>query len=114
MGLESIIGKLAIGLGIWFLITALRTILRFKMSTKPPNVNFGSPTIFFDSHPEEQESYLHSWYTAVKGQLVTAWSGVVPKPVLPGKLKLVWWTVGKPPRSLRPPPRALSIPTYPY
>ncbi|RDW74955.1 hypothetical protein BP6252_06097 [Coleophoma cylindrospora] len=57
-----------------------------------PNVNFGTPVIFFDSHPEEQESYLYSYYSSLKKTLKIAFTGNVPKPLEPGKLRLVWWT----------------------
>ena len=33
----------------------------------PPVLDFGSPVIFFDSHPEEQDSYIQSYWTALKG-----------------------------------------------
>jgi hypothetical protein len=31
-----------------------------------PVIDFGAPTIFFDSHPEEQESYLYSYWSSLK------------------------------------------------
>jgi hypothetical protein len=65
-----------------------------------PNLDFGDPIIFFDTHPEEQESYLYSYYSSLKTQLTIAWTGVVPKPLLPGKLRVVWWTVSAPPSIL--------------
>lgn len=61
------------------------------MSTLP-NIDFGKPTVFFDSHPEEQESYLYSYWSSLKSQLKIAWTGDVPKPLNPGQLRIVWWT----------------------
>ncbi|KAH8762883.1 hypothetical protein F5882DRAFT_24058 [Hyaloscypha sp. PMI_1271] len=57
-----------------------------------PNLNFGSPTIFFDSHPEEQESYLYSYWSSLKSNLKIAFTGEVPKFHSPGKLRIIWWT----------------------
>jgi hypothetical protein len=57
-----------------------------------PNINFGSPTIFFDSHPEEQESYLYSYWTSFKSTLKIAWTGKVPKFLNPGTLRIIWYT----------------------
>jgi hypothetical protein len=57
-----------------------------------PNVDFGSPSILFDSHPEEQDSYLGSYWTSLKSQLHTAFWGDVPKFHPPGKLRIVWYT----------------------
>ncbi|TKA36564.1 hypothetical protein B0A49_13582, partial [Cryomyces minteri] len=60
------------------------------MST--PNINFGSPIIIFDSHPEEQDSHFWSYWTTFKTTLSIAWTGDVPKPLHPGSLRIVWWT----------------------
>ncbi|KAG0648479.1 hypothetical protein D0Z07_5489 [Hyphodiscus hymeniophilus] len=57
-----------------------------------PNVNFGSQTIFFDSHPEEQESYLYSYWSSFKSSLKIAWTGQVPKFLNPGTLRIIWYT----------------------
>ena len=62
-----------------------------KMSSEP-NVNFGAPIIFFDSHPEEQESYIYSYWSSLKSNLKIAWTGEVPKFHEPGKLRIIWWT----------------------
>jgi hypothetical protein len=60
--------------------------------SQPPNVDFGSPAIFFDSHPSEQESYLYSYWSSLKNTLHIAWTGQVPKPLEPGTLRVVFWT----------------------
>ena len=57
-----------------------------------PNINFGTPTIFFDSHPSEQESYLYSYWSSLKSNLKIAWTGVVPKFLNPGTLRIIWYT----------------------
>ncbi|KAF1348987.1 hypothetical protein BDV97DRAFT_195967 [Delphinella strobiligena] len=57
-----------------------------------PNVDFGYPAIFFDSHPEQQPSYLGSYWAMFKSHLYIAWSGDVPKRLNPGTLRLTWWT----------------------
>jgi len=62
------------------------------MSAPPPNVDFGRPSIFFDSHPSEQESYLYSYWSSLKTSLHIAWTGQVPKPLEPGMLRLIFWT----------------------
>lgn len=64
------------------------------MST--PNINFGSPVVFFDSHPELQHGYLASWVYSFRDHLKIAWTGDVPKQLHPGTLRLVWWTVSPP------------------
>jgi hypothetical protein len=56
-----------------------------------PNVNFGSPTIFLDSHPAEQESYLYSYWSSLKSSLKIAFTGEVPPFLNPGTLRLTWW-----------------------
>lgn len=61
-------------------------------TSEPPNVDFGSPVIFFDTNPEEQESYLYSFWSSLKSSLTIAWTGVVPPFHEPGKLRLVFWT----------------------
>jgi hypothetical protein len=61
------------------------------MSTEP-TIDFGSPTIFFDSHPSEQESYLYSYWSSLKSQLHIAWSGDVPKFHAPSRLRIIWYT----------------------
>lgn len=58
----------------------------------PPNVDFGTPVIFFDSHPSEQESYLYSYWSSFKSTMRTAWTGDVPKFHSPGTLRVIWWT----------------------
>jgi hypothetical protein len=58
----------------------------------PPNVDFGFPAIFFDSHPEEQASYLYSVYNYFKSTFHIAWTGQVPKPLEHGMLRLIFWT----------------------
>jgi hypothetical protein len=60
--------------------------------SNPPNLDFGSPTIFFDSHPEEQESYLYSYWSSLKLQLKIAYTGKVPKFLNPGQLRIIWYT----------------------
>lgn len=57
-----------------------------------PSLDFGTPTIFFDSHPDEQESYLYSYWSALKSNLKIAVTGEVPKFHSPGKLRIMWWT----------------------
>jgi hypothetical protein len=59
---------------------------------REPNVDFGTPTIFFDSHPHEQESYLYSYWSSLKSTLRTAWTGDVPKFHNTGTLRIIWWT----------------------
>ena len=56
-----------------------------------PNVNFGSPAIFLDSHPDEQESYLYSYWSSLKSSLKIAFTGEVPPVLNPGTLRLTWW-----------------------
>jgi hypothetical protein len=56
-----------------------------------PNVNFGSPAIFLDSHPDEQESYLYSYWSSLKSSLRIAFTGEVPPFLNPGSLRLTWW-----------------------
>jgi len=51
-----------------------------------------SPVIFFDSHPEQQDSYLYSYVSSLKSTLSTAWTGIVPPFLEPGELRIVWWT----------------------
>ena len=75
---------------------AYNSLWKMLRSEDPPNLDFGSPVIFFDTHPLEQESYLYSYYTSLKTQLTTAWTGVPPKSLLHGKLRIVWWTVSFP------------------
>jgi len=58
----------------------------------PPNVDFGTPVVFFDSHPEEQESYLYSYWSSFKSTMRTAWTGDVPKFHNPGTLRVIWYT----------------------
>jgi len=60
-----------------------------------PQVFFGvgSQVIYFDSHPEEQEGLLYSIYSHFKTALHGAWTGDVEKPLLPGSLRLVYFTV---------------------
>jgi hypothetical protein len=60
----------------------------------PPNVDFGTPVVFFDSHPEEQESYLYSYWSSFKSTMRTAWTGDVPKFHNPGTLRVIWYTNG--------------------
>lgn len=63
------------------------------MSTaKVPNIDFGSPVIFFDSNPEEQESYLYSYWSSLRSTLKIAWTGEVPPFHAPGKLRIIFWT----------------------
>ncbi|OWP06316.1 hypothetical protein B2J93_4932 [Marssonina coronariae] len=59
-----------------------------------PNIrtNFGSPVVFFDSHPEEQESYLYSYWSSLKSSLKIAWTGDVPKFHETGVLRLYFYT----------------------
>jgi len=58
----------------------------------PPNVDFGSPAIFFDSDPSAADSYLYSYWSWLKGTLHIAWTGVVPKPLQVGTLRLIFHT----------------------
>jgi hypothetical protein len=62
------------------------------MSSSEPNLSFGSPTIFFDSHPSEQESYLYSYWSSLKSTLRIALTGEVPKFHHPGTLRIIWYT----------------------
>jgi hypothetical protein len=62
------------------------------MPQQEPNLDFGTPVIFFDSHPDEQESYLYSYWSSLKSTLRTAWTGDVPKFHHPGTLRVIWWT----------------------
>ena len=75
-----------------------------------PNVNFGAPAIFYDSHPHLQPSYIGSCWEAFKGTMHIAWSGIVPKRLWPGTLRLVWWTVSnsQAPARLNPVPLTRS------
>jgi len=50
-----------------------------------------NPVIFEDSNPEQQDSYVYSYITSLRGSLHTAMTGIVPKFHEPGKLRLVWW-----------------------
>lgn len=63
-----------------------------KMAEEP-NVNFGSPCIFYDSHPDQQPTWIGSYWQTLKSHLYIAWSGDVPKQLYPGMLRLIWWTV---------------------
>lgn len=67
-----------------------------------PNIKFGSPVIFFDSHPEQQPGYAASWAYAFRDHLKVAWTGEPPKKLFPGTLRLVWWTVSIFPLSASP------------
>jgi hypothetical protein len=58
----------------------------------PPPVITGKPTIFFDSHPEQQETLLGSYYSSLKSSLYTAFTGNVTKFHPPGQLRIIWWT----------------------
>lgn len=60
-----------------------------------PNLDFGVPVIFFDSHPEEQESYLYSYWSSLKSSFHIAFTGQVPKFHSPGTLRLIWYTHDK-------------------
>lgn len=56
----------------------------------------GTPIIFFDSHPEEQaQSYLYSGLSWLGSQLHIAFTGQVPRPHLPGNLRVIWYTTDK-------------------
>ncbi|KAI9646413.1 hypothetical protein NHQ30_004405 [Ciborinia camelliae] len=57
-----------------------------------PNLNFGSPIIFFDSNPEMQDSYLGSYWTSLKETLKTSWTGEVRKFHHTGTLRILFWT----------------------
>ncbi|KAI9053651.1 hypothetical protein LZ554_002605 [Drepanopeziza brunnea f. sp. 'monogermtubi'] len=59
-----------------------------------PNIrtDFGRPVIFFDSHPEEQESYLYSYWSSFKSNLKIAWTGDVPKFHELGVLRIYFYT----------------------
>jgi hypothetical protein len=58
-----------------------------------PELPEGSPIIFFDSHPEEQaQSYLYSGLSWLGSQLHIAFTGQVPRPHLPGNLRVIWYT----------------------
>ncbi|KAG9247497.1 hypothetical protein BJ878DRAFT_492143 [Calycina marina] len=52
------------------------------------------PVIFEDSNPEQQDSYVYSYITSLRGSLHIAFTGQVPKFHEPGKLRLIWWLVG--------------------
>ncbi|CAG8979899.1 hypothetical protein HYALB_00011263 [Hymenoscyphus albidus] len=65
------------------------------MASRPQVFDIGKPTILFDSHPEKQEGYAYSYYSALKSSLYTAFTGDVPKHHNPGKLRIEWWTNDK-------------------
>lgn len=52
------------------------------------------PVIFEDSDPDQQDSYLYSYVTSLRGTLHIAMTGEVPKFHEPGKLRLLWWLAG--------------------
>ncbi|KAF1991213.1 hypothetical protein K402DRAFT_450831 [Aulographum hederae CBS 113979] len=52
----------------------------------------GTPIIFFDSHPEEQDSYLYSYWSSLKTAVHGGITGDVEKALLPGTLRIVYWT----------------------
>lgn len=56
------------------------------------HVDFGAPVVFFDSHPDMQESYLYSYWSSLKSSLNIAWTGDVPKFHDSGVLRIVFWT----------------------
>lgn len=58
----------------------------------PPNLDFGSIEIFFDTHPHEQEGYLYSYWSSLKATLHIAMTGIVPKFHPFGTLRIQWWT----------------------
>lgn len=77
----------------WTVFTIFAYLYVETMSTaNTPNRDFGTPAVFFDSHPEEQESYLYSYWSSLKSQLKIAWTGDVPKFHEPGKLRIIFWT----------------------
>jgi len=51
-----------------------------------------TPVIFEDTNPDQQDSYLGSYITSLKGSLYTAATGIVPKFHEPGKIRVVFWT----------------------
>lgn len=56
-------------------------------------IDIGTPTTFLDSHPTEQNtSYVVAGLSFLRGQLYTAWTGIVPKPLLAGSLRIIWYT----------------------
>ena len=55
-------------------------------------VDFGTPIVFFDSHPDEQEGYLYSYWSGLKSSLKIAWTGEVPKFHETGVLRIYFWT----------------------
>ncbi|TVY49118.1 hypothetical protein LOCC1_G001215 [Lachnellula occidentalis] len=56
-------------------------------------IDIGVPTTFLDSHPTEQNtSYVVAGLSFLRGQLYTAWTGIVPKPLLAGSLRIIWYT----------------------
>lgn len=77
----------------------------------PGAISPGKPTIFFDSHPNEQESYVGSYWSSLKSTLSTgkeflypspksgadqsptAWTGDVEKFHEAGTLRVVWYTI---------------------
>ncbi|KAJ8064300.1 hypothetical protein OCU04_006646 [Sclerotinia nivalis] len=61
-------------------------------NSQVPNLNFGSPIIFFDSNPEMQQTYLGSCLTSLKETLKTSWTGEVRKFHQPGTLRIIFWT----------------------
>ncbi|TGO23013.1 hypothetical protein BPAE_0147g00170 [Botrytis paeoniae] len=61
-------------------------------NSKVPNLNFGSPIIFFDSNPEMQQTYIGSCFTSLKETLKTSWTGEVRKFHNPGTLRIIFWT----------------------
>lgn len=58
----------------------------------PPNINFGREEIIFDTHPHEQDTFLSSYWTYLKQQLHTAYTGDVPPVLRYGTLRIEWWT----------------------
>jgi hypothetical protein len=62
------------------------------MSNPPPIIS-GKPSILFDSHPEQQESHVGSYYSSLKSSLYTAFTGNVTPFHPPGQLRVIWWTV---------------------
>ncbi|CZS94541.1 uncharacterized protein RAG0_04489 [Rhynchosporium agropyri] len=56
-------------------------------------VDFGRPIVFFDSHPDEQEGYIYSYWSGLKSSLKIAWTGEVPKFHETGVLRIYFWTI---------------------
>jgi len=62
--------------------------------SEPPKIIDGRPSILFDTNPEQQETFIGSYYSSLKSTLYTAMTGHVEPFHQPGQLRLIWWTDG--------------------